>query len=234
LLIHVDMRHHGVEILDVEDLAAGEHIEDGLPVVTVEAENEVAREVDAVAVPARDLRAVQPDHAEPDRHATPPLRHADQVDVPQIVVGIAIAAVVVPAAEHGGHGLALVMRTAAGPMGQLRRLAREKAEMGPRTAPIGLGRVEPREEQRRFRQRDLLVRQAPHRVQRRADGDLRMLAALARCGRRIGFVRQGHSPLRATAPSFGAVQSGSGAFLIRSMAKRLVTLRSGNAAISRR
>ena len=80
--------------------AAGEHVEDGLAIVAIHAEDEVVGEIDAVAVPAGDLRAMQPDQAEPDGHAAPPLGHPDQVDVAEILVGVAIAAVVMPAAEH--------------------------------------------------------------------------------------------------------------------------------------
>ena len=190
----VDMRDHGVEILDVEDLPAGEHVKDGLAVVSIHTEDEMAWEVYAVAIPSCDLGTMQPDDTEADRHAAAPLRYPDQVDVLQVVVAVAVTAVVMPAPEHGGQRLRLIMRAAAGPVGQFRGFTRENAQMGAGTAPVSLGRVEPGEQQRCLRQRDFLIGQAPHRLKCGADRDFGILSALVRCGVWIGFVRQGRSP----------------------------------------
>lgn len=105
--------------------------------------------------------------------------------------------------------------------------------MGPRTPPIRLGRIQPREEQRRLGKGDFVIRQGADGIQGGADSVRFPVASglLRPC--RVSIVGQDWSP-RKGVDYTGLIQSGSGAALIRSIAKRLVTLRSGSAAISRR
>ncbi len=143
-----------------------------LPLVgrfTLERDEEVAGEIDAVRSPRDRPRALQPQHAERHRQAAAALDDADEVGIGRVVVGLGVAPIAVPPRQQPGQRACPSRQIARRDVTrEVDRLARQRRQMRLRRRPIMASGVHPRELQRGPGKVDLHVRQLADRVERLA------------------------------------------------------------------
>ena len=128
-------------------MAAREGIDRHRPAFARNADQEMRREVDATGGPAGRARGMDPEDAECHRQAAPTLDHPDEVGVGEIVVGLGIARIAVPAGEQCGE---CAGACAGRDVAQFGRRRGQGGEMRTRRREVRPGRIDRGEQQRRL------------------------------------------------------------------------------------